>query len=296
MIDDILRVSPIVRSHLSMTHFILIVLSVFLLTAPSLHAGAIFAASNIEGGAAHLQSGGAYQNGGTLTSVTMLGADPENSLFTVSASAMGFARLGELSVQTVAAANGSSAAPGVIRSTAAASYQDTMTVTAPGLDGYTGYMVVLIPDPPAGGMHQVVNGAFTAQACTGLCTGDPQMFAVAPGYSQIGLLPFVFGEAFDYTIALSAWSEVDWTAGQQQYAYAGVATSLEATGILIGFANWDGHGVSGLVWTSQGGLQYRDAPAHLAHSPEPGTWVTLGVGMVALGLLRRRRPSLPDQN
>ena len=278
-----------------MTHFILIVLSVFLITAPSLHAGAIFATSNIEGGAAHLQSGGAYQNGGTLTSVTMLGADPENSLFTVSASAMGFARLGELSVQTVAVANGSSVDPGVIRSTAAASYQDTMTVTAPGLDGYTGYMVVLIPDPPAGGMHQVVNGAFTAQACTGLCTGDPQMFAVAPGYSQIGRLPFVFGEAFDYTIALSAWSEADWTAGQQQYAYAGVATSLEATGILIGFANWDGHGVNGLVWTSQGGLQYRDAPAHLAHSPEPGTWVTLGVGMVALGLLRRR-PSLPDQN
>ncbi|MCL4840781.1 MAG: PEP-CTERM sorting domain-containing protein [Bryobacteraceae bacterium] len=275
-----------------MTHFILIVLSVFLLSASPAHAGAIFATSNIEGGAAHLQSGGAYQSGGSFTSVTMLGADPGNSLFTVSASAMGFARLGELSVQTVAVASGSSAGPGAIRSTAAASYQDTMTVTAPGLEGTTGYLIMLIPDPPAGGMHQVVNGAYTAQACTGLCTGDPLMFAIAPGYSQIGRLPFVFGEAFDYTVALSVWSAASWTAGQQQYAYAGVATSLEATGILIGFANWEGHGVNGLVWNSRGGLEYREAPAHLVHNPEPGTWALLGAGLAALGWIRRRmRPS-----
>jgi hypothetical protein len=272
-----------------MIRFILIFLSVFLLAGASAQAGGIYATSGIEGGAAHLTYSGTYQSGGAYTSVTMLSGDPQSSLFTVSGSASGIASLGSLSIGTMAVAHGPSDTAGVLRASASASFQDTMTVHAEGLAGMTGYLVMLWRDPPASGMDTLINGARSAQACTGLCTDPASIRTVEPGIHEIARLPFVFGEDFNYTVLLSGWAEAQWAAGQAGYTYAAVAATLEASELMVWVADWTGHGVSSATWHSHGGLDYALAPARLVENPEPGTVALLGAGLLAIGWLRRHR-------
>ncbi len=271
-----------------MARLILIYSSILALCAAPALAGTIFASSGIDGGAPHLVQSGAVRNGGAYTSVTMLSADPGSPMFTVSASAAGFARLGELSVQTMTVAQGSGGAPGAVRASASASLTDSMTVHAGELSGQTGYLVMLWRDPPAGGMQQMVNGGRAAQACTGLCTGAPAMTSPAPGYFEIGRLPFVFGHAFDYTLTLSGWAEAAWSAGEHNYVYAASVASLEASQVLIAFTDWQGVGLNNVQWSSRAGLSYQDAPIRLVENPEPGTVLLMAAGLLGLGLLRRR--------
>lgn len=271
-----------------MSRQILIIVSIFLAGVLPLQAGPILSGSAIQGGSPDLLRSGTHQSGGTHMSIAMLGADPDSPLFSASASAVGWARIGELSVQTVAVAAGAPADNGRLTAWASGSYGDTITARAPGLYGEAGYFVMVWRDPPLEGMQQILNGYRTAQLCTGPCSGDGAMRAVAPGFVEIGRVPLVFGQPLDYTVALMGWAGVVWTAERQDYAYAAVTAGLEASQLFAGFTDAQGRFLSGVEWFSQNGLAYNDASTDLIHSPEPGTWALLGAGLAALGALRRR--------
>lgn len=275
----------------------LIVLSILLAGAAPLQAGPILAGSAIQGGSPALLRTGTYDAGGARMSIAMLGAGPGSPLFSLSASAVGWARAGELSVRTVAVAAGSPAASGSLTASAWASFGDTITARAPGLDGQPGYLVMVWRDPPAGGMELLINGSRGAQLCAGPCPGGGGAAArsPAPGFTEIGRVPLVFGQPVDYTVELSGWAGVSWAAERQNYAYAAVAAGLDASQLYVGFADAWGQFLAGTGWFSRNGLMYNAATAELIHTPEPGTWALLGAGLAVFGALRRRarRPGPP---
>lgn len=273
-----------------MAKSILIITSMCLAAAAPLWAGPILAVTAIEGGPSQLLHGGAFGGGGAHLSITMLSADPATPLFSLSASAYGFARVGELSVQTVAVAAGAADTGGQLRATASSSYQDTLSVNAAGRDGEAGYLVMLWREPPAGGMRQVTGGSLGAQACAGPCSSGFHMRAIAPGFMEIGRLPFFFGEVFSYTVAMSGAAGVSWGAERHDYAYAAAVGGLDASQLYVGVLDGRGRLLGDAEWYSYGGLSYAAAPEGLIHNPEPATWALLGAGLAVLASVRRRRP------
>lgn len=264
---------------------VLILLCLILAGAVPSAAGPIHAVTDIRGGAPELLYGGVTQNPGGITSVAMLSASPNAPLFSVSASAMGFARPGELSVQTVATAAGIAAAPGALEATASASFQDTLNVAAPGMMGQTGYLHVLWREPSLNGMQQLTSGFRSARACAGECAAPGPMDQWDRGLFGIGSFAFVFGQDLDYSLALFAGTRIAWDAGQQ-FAYGAVVSSLDVAQILFRFTDASGRVLNAVEWTSAGGLAYALAPVDLVHNPEPGTWLLIAGGLAAVGLRR----------
>lgn len=245
--------------------------------------------TGIEGGPKQLMHGGTFGGDGTQLSITMLSTDAATPLFSLSASSYGFARLGELSVQTVAVAAGAAGTGGQLRATAVSSFQDTLTVNAAGLGGETGYLVMLWREPPAGGMQQIIGGSLSVQACAGPCSGGLNMRPVVPGLLEIGRMPFVFGDAFSYAVSMSATAGVSWSAERQDYAYAAVVAGLDSSQLYVSILDGRGRPLSDAEWYSHGGLSYAVAAEDLIHNPEPSTWALLGAGLVVLASVRRRR-------
>jgi hypothetical protein len=260
-----------------------------LLSALPLLGGPILATSAIEGGPAHLLYGGTVQNQNGVTSVTMLSADPDATLFAVSASAAAVARIGELSVQTVATAAGTGEGSGQLQATASAAFKDTLMADAVNLSGQTGYLYVLWQDQSMFGIQQLTGGTRAAQACAGECAGGAAMRFVEPGLMEIGRLAFVFGEQFDYSIALFASAGLAWTGGGDEYHYAAVVSSLETSQILFQFTDWLGNVLNGVNYSSGAGLQYALAPDRMVENPEPATVLLIAAGLTGIGLMRRRR-------
>ena len=256
---------------------------------PPLAAGPLTVSSSITGGSPHLLSGGPTQYGGFTGSLTMLSADPASPLFSLSGSAYAAARPGELIAQTVAVASGAGPSPGQLSATASAAYSDTLLVQAPGLDGASGFFVFIWPEP-----ELVFQATAAARACPAPCAGVSSMRLAAPGYFEIGRIPFLFGQPFEYSLALHASASVAWLPGGKdggdEYAYAAAIAGLDAAHLLAGVVDARGRLLTDADWFSQAGLLYAPAPPELIHSPEPRSLVLLATAL-ALFALRALRPA-----